>query len=442
MKFFQVERNEDCPCGSGRKFKKCCQGQVEEATRRISQAVGQGCTAEGREVIEVLGFLSGLQTDEGGQMPAPETLGKILAEAWEDETHAALEDDAALNRLSVQFQMLLSEKPLLRHLRVPVWLFDYPDDDDFDIIEYFNHQQFIFEALELMCTSLLYDDYTEDELKVLLAGLGWLVVDNSREIFLRSVLFKTRSELAAVSKEMEGVFENNGGEQNGEAYQMLRDILDQYPAYEKMLADAIYEDAAFAVEAVIQGDVELEVPLYSVLGGIYALISELVDRFSELLDSEDRPLLVLPSLDEALIDGDEYIFFLVGLVASIVENIKDNQGSELGDSLGKLLLYITCLNEDSQNALITFLYMRSACSFLVGLPLVVQEAGVEFGAPMDFCDEDLIERYAGYLESQGQQEEAAHVREIYRSMGEQVREQAAAQEQELIEFSQMLLGKI
>jgi hypothetical protein len=441
MKFFQVERNEDCPCGSGRKFKKCCQGQVEEMTRRISQAVGPGCTAAGREVIEVLGFLSGLQVEEG-QMPAPETLGKILAESWDEEAHAALEDNAALNRLSVQFQMLLSEKPLLRNLRIPVWLFDYPDDDDFDIIEYFNHQQFIFEALELMRTSLLYDDYTEDELKVLLTGLGWLVGDNSREIFLRSVLFKTRSELAAVSKEMEGVFENNGGEQNGEAYQMLRNIFDQYPAYEKMLADAIYEDAAFAVEAVIQGDVELKVPLYSVLGGIYALISELVDRFSELLDSEARSLLVLPSLEEALIDGDEYIFFLVGLVASIVENIKDNQGSELGDSLGKLLLYITCLNEDSQIALITFLYMRSACSFLSGLPLVVQEAGVEFGAPRDFCDEDLIERYAGYLESQGQQEEAAHVREIYRSMGEQVREQAAAQEQELIEFSQMLLGKV
>lgn len=68
MKIFQTERNSTCPCGSGRKFKKCCQGRVEEATRRIRQAVssgGGGFTPEGLEVIETLGFCVGCRRRMG-----------------------------------------------------------------------------------------------------------------------------------------------------------------------------------------------------------------------------------------------------------------------------------------------------------------------------------------------------------------------------------------
>lgn len=195
MKIFQIERNSDCPCGSGRKYKRCCQGRVDDATRRISQAVGVGSfTAEGLEVIETLGFLCGLQA-EGGHMPAPERLGQLLQEAWDEEDEIQYnQDEGALSALSMAFQVLLGEKHQLRSIRIPVWQFElefgqeYESEDEEielikEIIDYLvdpGGREFMTEALKCTGMSLLYDDYTDGELKTLLAALGWLVVDKKR----------------------------------------------------------------------------------------------------------------------------------------------------------------------------------------------------------------------------------------------------------------------
>jgi hypothetical protein len=33
-----VRRNDECPCGSGRKFKQCCMDRVEKKTRAVRDA--------------------------------------------------------------------------------------------------------------------------------------------------------------------------------------------------------------------------------------------------------------------------------------------------------------------------------------------------------------------------------------------------------------------
>ena len=38
----RISRNDNCPCGSGSKYKKCCQERVEEFTGRLLQAMGVG----------------------------------------------------------------------------------------------------------------------------------------------------------------------------------------------------------------------------------------------------------------------------------------------------------------------------------------------------------------------------------------------------------------
>ncbi|MGB4043228.1 MAG: SEC-C metal-binding domain-containing protein, partial [Thermacetogeniaceae bacterium] len=124
MRIFNLERNSICPCGSGRKYKKCCQSRVDEAAHRISQAVGTGgFTAEGLEVIETLAVLCGLQAEEG-HPPAPEKVGRLLHEAWEEEERLRNSfDEGALTALSMRVQVLLGEKHQLRTIRIPVWRF-------------------------------------------------------------------------------------------------------------------------------------------------------------------------------------------------------------------------------------------------------------------------------------------------------------------------------
>ncbi|MEW8959299.1 MAG: SEC-C metal-binding domain-containing protein [Moorella sp. (in: firmicutes)] len=37
-----LQRNDDCPCGSGRKYKKCCLSRVEKANRIIKSGSRAG----------------------------------------------------------------------------------------------------------------------------------------------------------------------------------------------------------------------------------------------------------------------------------------------------------------------------------------------------------------------------------------------------------------
>ncbi|MDH7578278.1 MAG: SEC-C domain-containing protein [Bacillota bacterium] len=448
MDIFQVERNDGCPCGSGRKFKRCCQDRVEGAVRRIGQVIGMsGCTAEGREIIETLGFLSGLQAEDEGHMPDPETLGKILKEAWEEEDHMrSRKDEGALRGLSLQLQVLLGEKPYLRHIRVPVWLFDSgEDDEDFDIIEYLagtGGYLFVTEAVESIRLSLLYDDYTEDEVKILLAGLGWLVVDDTRGLFFQSVLYKTRCDLLAAGKEASEIFEKYGDENKLGVYEEIRSIFQKYPVYKRMLSADMLEGINPAVKAISQGEIKINVPLYSVLGGIYAIISGLADSFTSVFSRRGVFPALIPPLEDVLLDGGELIFFFPEVVNFIGEAIQENQDGELESSLGKLLVYLTCLHDEIQVTLLKLLYMRCICTFLDELPLALPEAGVEFDAPKDFCDGKLIQQYAGYLESQGMAEEAGHVRDVFQSMGEQARVKAETQEKELVKLARALFGEV
>ncbi|WP_338825186.1 hypothetical protein MHOCP_07300 [Moorella humiferrea] len=121
MQIYQVERNDNCPCGSGRKYKKCCLSRVEEASRLLNRVVGPGTyTAAGREILATLGYMCGLAMGEGGTPPDPERLGRLLKEAWEEEEKAleATEPDE-LEILTNQLEKLLMAKEHLRSIRVP-----------------------------------------------------------------------------------------------------------------------------------------------------------------------------------------------------------------------------------------------------------------------------------------------------------------------------------
>jgi exonuclease VII small subunit len=356
MKIFQTERNSTCPCGSGRKFKKCCQGRVEEATRRIRQAVssgGGGFTPEGLEVIETLGFLCGLQAEDG-HMPAPETLGSVLNDAWEaEEQIRGSLDQGALSTLSLAFQVLLGEKQHLRTIRIPVWQFasgsaDDEDEDLWDLIDQYltgdEGLEFIEETVNSIGLSLLYDDYTDEELKTLLIALGWFVIDDTRDLFLYTVLHKTRSDLAAAEEKMDEIMKEQGNDDQGEMYQELRSVMRQYPAYDQMLSDNLRDDIGLVMSAVAEGELKIEVPLYSVLGGIYAVFSKLTEILKNL---HSRPSLS-PPLEETLFADGEYHYFFPQVIEALQRAMMETEDEQYRDALDGLLFFLVLLSDTRQ----------------------------------------------------------------------------------------------
>jgi hypothetical protein len=94
----KIGRNADCPCGSGRKFKHCCLGQVDWAT--LTEAplsfASRHFTIRGKNLHFVAGLLSALQIDYSNPNPnfaaikrafTPDVVGKVhslVPDLWPD----------------------------------------------------------------------------------------------------------------------------------------------------------------------------------------------------------------------------------------------------------------------------------------------------------------------------------------------------------------------
>jgi hypothetical protein len=452
MKIFQTERNSDCPCGSGRKFKKCCQERVGEATRRISQTVGmESITAEGLDVIETLGFLCGLRAEDG-HMPSPETLGRLLNEAWDEvEQISEIEDEGALSALSLRVQVLLGEKHKLRAIRVPVWQFEFEKDDNtgdnelfHEIVDYLGGplgRIFIIEAVDSIGMSLLYDDYSDEDIKTLLIALGWLVIDDTRNFFLYTVLHKTAADLAAAEEELDKIRDKYEDANNEELYQELRSLLRRYPVYDQMLSENMKGDIKKTLSAVAGGKLKIETPLYSVLGGISAMLSKLIDMLDTVAAQRRLTAENLPLLEETLFAEGEFRFFFPELTNCLDKAAKESEDSELRDCVNNSLFFLILLSDRKQVAVVKLLYVYCICSFISKLPVAVPGSDIEFRVLGDFYDQPLIERYACHLEFLEMFEEAEHVRDVFRKMGEEEKRKIDLHEDELIELTGSILDK-
>jgi hypothetical protein len=451
MRIFNLERNSYCPCGSRRKFKKCCQSRVDEAAHRISQAVGAGgFTAEGLEVIETLGVLCGLQSGEG-HPPAPERVGRLLNEAWEEEEQLRRSfDEGALTALSMRVQVLLGEKHQLRTIRIPVWRFglggigEQNDGVVDEIIEFYNSpggRPFISDAVDSIGMSLLFDDYTDQELKTLLTALGWLVIDDTRDVLLYSVLQKTKSDILTADEEFVKIQKNRDNKDNAELYQELRSLLHRYPIFDQMLSEEMDDDITAVLDAVAKGDLELDVPLYSVLGGLYGMLSKVSDLGEKFLLHQKLTPDNMPPLEETLFAGGEYHCFFPEIVCFLEDAASTCEDKELRDCLESLLFFLVLLSDTKQITVVKYLYVRGIYSYIQRLPFVLPEAELEFGSISDLCDEQLIERYASHLESQEMTEEAAHVREVFKNLGSEAKREISILQDELFKMAKSILDK-
>lgn len=477
MRVYQAERNGPCPCGSGRKYKKCCQAEVEHQTRLISQAVGPGVTAHGREVIETLGFMIGLKQPKG-QPPDATRLGQLLQEVWQREEEDLEPDQvqAYLEQTINQFTELLHNKPELRYLRIPaeVWLastefaeeqwegleepLDEEDEEgevkaevraeaeteawaqteaeaeiDGQYLE--NILDFIMDELEddlpaniaeQMALSLYRDSYDNDELKTLLSVLGWCLDPRTKEIIFTALATVTASELQRGQSELESIIESP--DDNMTRMQKVQELFSRYPVLEEMHSTNLAEEVELAYLEIQSGALDLNVPFYAISGGIFGLFTLITDSL-ETADFRRLILGIHPSgkelMRQILWKGEEASFFLIEVIKLLRQEQDKDPDSPMGRSLESLITALAGVVTAFQLHLTEVLYARCIGSFLERFPLHLPGVDTPVEDAIDLIEPGIIEQYATYLESQGQKEEADHLRRQYQTYGANVKEKLA-----------------
>lgn len=412
--FYKVERNDYCPCGSGNKYKKCCLPRVEKANRLINQALGPGTyTAYGRQITNVLSFLCGLNFGEGGKEPDPFTLGKLLAEAWDQEEKE--EQRAALFSL---WYDLLSQKAYLRRVRIPVHLLPLDDEEDQGkgergriFLTPYKMEQVIYNALENMALSLRYDHYTDDELKAFLMALGWAVLPDTQEGFCLLLFKKSVEDLSKAREEIDKLREKEELDQE-EFFSRLEEIIEHYPVYQELISLYIQRNLKPALEALQDGRLKLNVPFYCVISGIYYYLDRVSDFLLRLpAEGKGKNQIKLDFVKGDLIK-EQMKYFLPELFNYLKHKLEENPEDEINEFLETLLSGIMWTDPAFRLSLIHNLYTRCIYNFL-NSSAPIEGVNLTIKTLLDLLDSQLINAYSSYLRTQDKEEEARYVEEQY-----------------------------
>lgn len=445
MLFYHVERNDDCPCGSGRKYKKCCLARVEEATRLLSQAVGpESLTATGRDIVVTLGYLCGLRLDEGEAPIDLNRVGRLLREAWEDWDRALeAEDSTFFIAKGEDFEKLLKTKKSLRDIYIPALVLaetlDGQDEDEEEDTELERlveklasniDEEFLIDALERMALSLPRDDWADAEIKTLLTALSWAINDSSRRLFLAAVLEKTINDLEQGEAELQQVITQAGPTAEEARERAIREVLERYPAYADFIYAQTWEDAYPALQAISEGKLLIEMPLYALIGGTYALIAFLGKNLSRRWPRAFFGTSEEPWLEEVFWEQNEGVYFIDSLLSSLQQHLEKGLDEELARAVEKLMTLISLSITTGRVSWIEGLYLRLIFKVLRGSPLALSVPELEQADWTALFDEQTIDRYAGYLVGLGKEKEGEHVRQQFERWGRkaQVEYEAMAKE--------------
>jgi len=423
----QISRNDNCPCGSGSKYKKCCQERVEDFTGRLLQVMGTGVSPTGQEIARTLGLWCGLQLPETGAPPDPERLGRLMPEVWQVRDRDAVPYD--------QFRDLLLGKKHLRGLRTPVNLLTdikLKADEELDLeglrqrITDNLPEAFYDYASYQMALSLRNEPYLEWELKVLLAGFSWALADQKTRSVLSSVVLEaTLTELARAQQEFAALDPDVPDADGAVGNEKMRRFFASHPSYDNFVSTQILARVDPASRAIIDSG-SLQVPFYAIAGGCYAVYLEVLEALPKLSGEQLNAGLpgdkVLQILREMLWRRDECLFFLPEL-RKVIAAWPDGDQPGLAASMQSLRELLNGFFMSSQFKIVETFYIDCVVGLINNGPRSLPGVDLSLGSPMDLCIPDVMEPYLAYLGGQQLTDEAEHLRREYQAWAPRIARQ-------------------
>lgn len=419
VQIFRIERNDPCPCGSGRKYKKCCLARVEEVGRILNQAAGPGVTASGRQILTALAFICGMKIEEEAVPPDPERVGRLLREVWEEEADALETGSDEVEEITGRLVRLLQEKEYLRDIRLPAELLYEMNEksktgekgvDDFlaetpELLA--NDFRFFVEAVYCIAFSLRNDRYTDPELKTLLLGVGFLVDDACRHIFTAAVAVATALEIKEAQEKIKTIFEDAEG-YNPEAELEFLDFVSQHPFYGEYLHGKLMEDSQPFLTAVKENKVKLVPPFYAVIQGFYAFVTKVLACLPAAVTKRvmGDSVFRFQWAAECLWENEEAEYFLPALLGVLADQVETAPEEELALAAEALLMAVKLSVFLDKPDLLEMLYTACLHGFISSLPAGTDITVTSIG---DLLDEQFVARYAEWLKEQGKTKEGEYV---------------------------------
>ena len=337
-----------------------------------------------------------------------------------------------------QFRGLLLDKQHLRGLRIPVNLLtdvklraDKAADMEGlrrQIIDNLPEGFYEFAPYQ-MALSMRNDPYLDEELKVLLAGFSWALVDQKTRVVLASVVLEaTLTELAKAQQEFLALDPDVPGTDGAVGNEKLRGFFASHPSYDNFVSTQILARVDPACRAIIDSGA-LQVPFYAIAGGCYAVYLEVLEALPGMSDEQLAAGLpgdkVLQILRDMLWRRDECLYFLPELRKAIAA-WPDGDQPGFAASMQSLRELLNGFFMSSQFKIAETFYVDCVIGLINNGPRSLPGVNTPLGSPFDLCSPGVMEPYIEHLEAQHLTDEAAHLRQDYQAWAPRITRQYAS----------------
>ncbi|MGQ9532539.1 MAG: SEC-C domain-containing protein [Desulfotomaculales bacterium] len=418
---FALGRNDPCPCGSGRKHKRCCQ----EAVRRFRAALREGlgpAAAVMPHLLDVLALVCGVRPGPGEDRPPDaEEVAAALRHC-----HAELLDpdrEPEYERIVQRLAAVLRRCRQLRLLRFPMARLSPLLKEDGpagpDLVRRLVTGDFATRAAEAFALALRAAAGDRETLRAAVTALYCLLEARDTQLVGTAVLRATLEDWGEAEDLLAAASGAAGADEGEEGW--IEEIREKYPFLLVEAADRHRSEAAEALRAIADGRLKIDIPLYAVLAGVHTVRSELVRALAgavcdrRRLNQELRETFVRLSHPEGVLRQAAVSDFPLFAAAAERELTAAAEAAEgpLRQGLEALRAGLDLADLPLFSATFFAFYLGIILRVLEGETISVpRRGGPPAVVPVFALRAQHLAEYAAYLEEQGEGEAALRVREL------------------------------
>lgn len=408
MKIFDISRNDDCICGSGKKYKKCCMNNIEEIKKNLTNSLSNEVNlfSDDLEFIKIVSILYGTNLSEKNKSFKTDKIVKLILETFETEDNYTNDDYVQFLR---KMTRNIAEDERLKKVRVPGdFLKDTEIGNELDVdnlLKEIVEENLVEEIFLNIAFELQNFNFNEKEIKDLFLLIRVSILDEYNTL-VKMVTGATMIEIAKALEEIHAINSNK-------TMDKIFDIASKYPSFNEYLSskmfDAITDDFAYVL------DEHIDIPFFIVYLFLLKLYHRILSSFlfdfktpTEFSDSLFDDVLQDLLYNELIIYEKALKTILTSLELKSESTDDEKVKMSFENVLSLLSLPINHWNMEIFEQIIKVNILRTLNNFPTKVEGIDKEVKLQ-----DLTSDEILDEYIVYLKKNGLEQIVEIFEKIY-----------------------------
>ncbi|AEM79265.1 SEC-C domain-containing protein [Thermoanaerobacter wiegelii] len=429
-KIFDIDRNDECICGSGKKYKKCCLPNIEKMEKILLKEIEKEDVflPYDYEFIRILSVMYGIKLDSKSETLNLEKLKVLLIESLRERKQQLEKlneenEDEISEELFRKIVSIFRKNEGLKELRIPVNIIinvDLDNEEEMEgVLEEISNISFLENYLLDLAYSLRTEKFTEEEMKNIFIWLSIAVIDKTYKIFATPILEATEFDILDGEDELENVLNDVEKLPQDLINKKVIEIFYKYPIFAEYLSANMLMEMGDDLNYILDPEMEIKIPFY-VFYVFYLKFFAKAVEFLKKKNTEQQELFdsIFDEVVDEIFDEDivaEKVYF--SILDKIVKIEKTTKDDDLKKKFQNILEFLA-IPTTFQINLMKIRFVISLANYINTLPQRIDDSDMILENLEQLLSRKFFNDYIAYLESKDF-EEVQYLKHLYDKIEEQ-----------------------